>query len=78
MMNGVTSNIKLNSNYANINGVPGVQGSSALCRKCDEAYETIPHVTERCPGFMKNVSHFLMTDTFQNFGFVTGQSWIGR
>lgn len=44
------SAIKLNSNYANLNGVPGIGSSSNLCRKCGKESETIPHVIGRCPS----------------------------
>ena len=40
--------IKLNSNYANLNGVPGNVSSSALCRKCNREIESIAHVTGSC------------------------------
>jgi len=42
--------IKLNVNYANLNGVPGVEGPSNLCRKCSRETETIAHVTGSCPS----------------------------
>lgn len=42
------SAIKLNTNYANLNGVPGVSSASNLCRKCSREIETIPHVTGSC------------------------------
>lgn len=40
--------IKLNSNYANLNGVPGNVSPSALCRKCNREIESIAHVTGSC------------------------------
>ncbi|KAL1448169.1 hypothetical protein WDU94_001903 [Cyamophila willieti] len=43
--------IKLNVNYANLAGVPGVQSSSNnsnLCRRCLREKETIPHVLGSC------------------------------
>ncbi len=42
------SAIKLSTNYANLNGVPGVASTSNLCRKCGKESETIPHVTGSC------------------------------
>lgn len=45
-----TAAIKLNSNYANLNGVPGVESASNLCRKCNRENETIAHVTGSCPS----------------------------
>lgn len=45
-----TAAIKLNSNYANLNGVPGVEFASNLCRKCNGEIETIAHVTGSCPS----------------------------
>jgi len=45
-----TAAIKLNSNYANLNGVPGVVSTSNLCRKCNRENETISHVTGSCPS----------------------------
>src|ERR1700744_1388801 len=45
-----TAAIKLNSNYANLNGVPGVVSASNLCRKCGRENETISHVTGSCPS----------------------------
>lgn len=42
--------IKLNSNYANLNGVPGVENSSVLCRRCLKEKETISHVIGSCPS----------------------------
>lgn len=44
-----TAAIKLNTNYANLNGVPGNVTSSALCRKCNRETESIAHVTGSCP-----------------------------
>ena len=41
--------IKLSTNYANLNGVPGNTASSTRCRKCDSETETIAHVTGSCP-----------------------------
>lgn len=45
-----TAAIKLNSNYANLNGVPGVESASNLCRKCNGENEVISHVTGSCPS----------------------------
>ncbi len=45
-----TAAIKLNCNYANLNGVPGVESASNLCRKCNRENETIAHVTGSCPS----------------------------
>lgn len=42
--------IKLSTNYANFNGVPGVASSSNLYRKCGMENETIAHVTGSCPS----------------------------
>ncbi|KAG4076030.1 hypothetical protein HA402_014029 [Bradysia odoriphaga] len=42
------SAIKLNCNYAALNGVPGVGSTSLLCRKCNRESETIAHVTGSC------------------------------
>lgn len=42
------SAIKLSTNYANLNGVPGVSSTSNLCRKCNKEIESIPHVTGSC------------------------------
>ncbi|KAL1448237.1 hypothetical protein WDU94_006625 [Cyamophila willieti] len=46
-----TAAIKLNSNYASLAGVPGVQNTSNpsyLCRRCQREKETIPHVLGSC------------------------------
>lgn len=43
-----TATIKLNCNYTNLNGVPDVQNSSALCRRCGKENESIAHVTGSC------------------------------
>ena len=45
--------LKLNTNYANLAGVPGVSGecssaSSIRCRRCGSENETIPHVLGAC------------------------------
>lgn len=43
-----TAAIKLNSNYANLNGAPGFQNTSTHCRKCNKETESIAHVTGCC------------------------------
>ena len=44
-----TSIIKLNTNYANLRGVPGVSSESTLCRRCGKENETPFHVIGSCP-----------------------------
>lgn len=42
------ASIKLNINYANLNGVPGNTHSSILCRRCGKEKETPAHVIGSC------------------------------
>lgn len=42
--------IKLSVNYANLNGVPGTDSPTNLCRKCGRETETIQHVIGSCPS----------------------------
>ncbi len=75
--------IKLNVNYANLNGVPGVETTSNLCRKCNGEKETIPHVTGCCPSNNQlityrhhSVKHFL-TNLLRELGFICFEEVYG-
>ena len=54
-----TAAIKLNTNYANLRGVPGVSSESTLCRRCGKEKETPFHVIGSCSynGLLINSRH---------------------
>lgn len=81
--------IKLNSNYANLNGVPGVDNTSILCRRCLKEKETISRVIGSCRwnnllinsrhhGVKNQVTELLQSKGFQCFEEVYALDTEGR
>ena len=63
-----TAAVKLNTNYANLRGVPGVSSESTLCHRCGKENETSSHVISNCPqnGSLINSLHIIHHHTHGN------------